>query len=184
MGSAASTLDAIGSEHRTKRHKKDKFLPEVLELVDFDKICDANKTASIDDIVKPLSLKTDVFLTHNWGNNQDNHKRVALVNAGLKKRGLLTWFDDERMYVFILLSANRNPVLPCMILTIFSFNFCCVAGKVRLLIKWWKGLTILVASLSLSPPCMETRLAATIQTIIVRHLCCGDCFLSFPSYSF
>ena len=99
MGSAASTLDAIGSEHRTKRHKKDKFLPEVLELIDFDKICDADNTASIDDIVKPLSLKTDVFLTHNWGKGQDNHKRVALVNAGLKKRGLLTWFDDERMYV-------------------------------------------------------------------------------------
>ena len=113
MGSAASTLDAIGSEHRTKRHNKDKFLPEVLELIDFDKICDANKTASIDDIVKPLSLKTDVFLTHNWGNNQDNHKRVALVNAGLKKRGLLTWFDDERMYVYLFYSRPTTSPSSC-----------------------------------------------------------------------
>ena len=99
MGAAASTLDAIGTEQRSKRYTKDRILPEILEIIDFDAICDAKKTVSIDDISKALNLKTDVFLTHNWGTNQDNHKLVALVNAGLKKRGLLCWFDQDRMYV-------------------------------------------------------------------------------------
>ena len=129
MGAAASTLDAIGTEQRSKRYTKDRFLPELLEVIDFDTICDdAHKTASIDDIAKALSLKTDVFLTHNWGPNQDNHKLVALVNAGLKKRGLLTWFDDERMYVF-----QSRPIFSPFILLLWQYSHsicCCREGAI------------------------------------------------------
>lgn len=42
----------------------------------------------------------DVFLSHNWGEDdqgRDNHARVAFVNQELKAQGLSTWFDDERM---------------------------------------------------------------------------------------
>ena len=42
----------------------------------------------------------DVFLTHNWGNDENgrnNHERVAMVNATLKSRGFKTWFDEDRM---------------------------------------------------------------------------------------
>lgn len=41
-----------------------------------------------------------VFLTHNWSDDlhgRNNHTRVARVNQGLKKRGFITWFDEERM---------------------------------------------------------------------------------------
>lgn len=134
MGAAASTLNALGSEHRSKRFTKDLILPELLEIINFDAICDANKTVSIDDISKALNLKTDVFLTHNWGKNQENHKLVASVNAGLKKRGLLCWFDDERMYV--ITPDQYFPVLSCAFLTImFSFLFL-FSGKGPLWIKW------------------------------------------------
>ena len=43
---------------------------------------------------------TDVFLSHNWGEDEDgrdNHKRVSFINEELKTRGYKTWFDEEKM---------------------------------------------------------------------------------------
>eukprot|EP00605_Chrysophyceae_sp_TOSAG23-4_P000684 GSChrysophyteH1.ASY1.ANO1.768.1 assembled CDS len=43
---------------------------------------------------------TDVFLTHDWGSDEqgrDNHARVSKINSALKARGLKTWFDEDRM---------------------------------------------------------------------------------------
>ena len=43
---------------------------------------------------------TDVFLTHDWGtdeNGRDNHQRVAHINDELKNMGYVTWFDADRM---------------------------------------------------------------------------------------
>ena len=94
MGAAASALNTISAHQRARKFTKDKFLPELLALFDFDKICDANKTVSLDDVAKALELCKDVFLTHNWGKDQANHKLVALINAGLEKRGLCPWFDE------------------------------------------------------------------------------------------
>mmetsp|Transcript_25631 Transcript_25631/g.84380 ORF Transcript_25631/g.84380 Transcript_25631/m.84380 type:complete len:544 (-) Transcript_25631:102-1733(-) len=40
------------------------------------------------------------FLTHDWGVDtvgRNNHDRVIRVNDGLKRRGLVTWVDEERM---------------------------------------------------------------------------------------
>ena len=39
-----------------------------------------------------------VFLTHNWGidkEGRDNHARVKQLNAGLKQKGIVTWFDEQ-----------------------------------------------------------------------------------------
>jgi hypothetical protein len=44
-----------------------------------------------------ISQHTDLFLTHNWGKNEVNHKRVARIKDFLVSRGLIVWFDDERM---------------------------------------------------------------------------------------
>jgi len=44
-----------------------------------------------------LPLKTDVFLTHDWGVDRANHRRVSEINNALKAKGLTTWFDEERM---------------------------------------------------------------------------------------
>jgi len=44
--------------------------------------------------------QTHVFLTHAWAKDlkgRDTHKRVSLINNALKKMGLITWFDEERM---------------------------------------------------------------------------------------
>eukprot|EP01040_Poterioochromonas_malhamensis_P018482 gene18482-21595_t len=57
-------------------------------------------------ISKPLlkklaDLKYDVFLTHNWTPDElqrNNHQRVSHINSVLKRMGLITWFDEERMH--------------------------------------------------------------------------------------
>jgi hypothetical protein len=40
---------------------------------------------------------TDVFLSHDWGEGSTNHKKVKIVNEALQKKGLITWFDEEKM---------------------------------------------------------------------------------------
>ena len=54
---------------------------------------------SVSEVSKILSLKTDVFLTHDWGTdiNKSNHKRVSNINAALQQRGITTWFDEEQL---------------------------------------------------------------------------------------
>lgn len=43
----------------------------------------------------PDGKETHCFLTHNWANN--NHEKVKRINEALKRRGLITWFDSEKM---------------------------------------------------------------------------------------
>jgi hypothetical protein len=43
------------------------------------------------------SIKTDCFLSHNWGENNKNHIIVKKINIELRKRGLITWFDENQM---------------------------------------------------------------------------------------
>jgi len=47
---------------------------------------------------QPQSQQIDVFLTHNWGLNNSNHKRVSAINDALKEKGITTWFDGDRMH--------------------------------------------------------------------------------------
>ena len=42
------------------------------------------------------SPQSDCFLSHNWGENHINHQRVHNINAELQKRGLKTWFDENK----------------------------------------------------------------------------------------
>lgn len=71
--------------------------PGVLKLFDFDKICDESNQISGFQLKEILESKHDVFLSHDWGDKQLNHKRVAEVNRVLKSKGINTWFDEEQM---------------------------------------------------------------------------------------
>jgi hypothetical protein len=56
----------------------------------------------LDVPVFPLSsssskVETDCFLSHNWGENKKNHYLVSKINSELIKRGLITWFDEEKI---------------------------------------------------------------------------------------
>lgn len=66
---------------------------------DFGKL--ANDEGKITkETLMQLTSKTDCFLTHDWGEDEqgrNNHERVTRVNAALKQNGLVPWFDSERM---------------------------------------------------------------------------------------
>ena len=65
----------------------------------FETYKDADDTISYETLQR-LNQLTDCFLTHDWGKDElgrDNHQRVLKINAYLKNRGLITWFDSDRM---------------------------------------------------------------------------------------
>ena len=47
------------------------------------------------DTEKVGEFYTDVFLSHNWGENDINHKRVSVINKKLVELGYRTWFDEK-----------------------------------------------------------------------------------------
>ena len=58
------------------------------------------KRASVIDREALAGHKWDVFLTHDWGMdsvNRRNHPRVARINTALRRAGIETWFDEERL---------------------------------------------------------------------------------------
>jgi hypothetical protein len=66
----------------------------------FDRYKDQSSNLISAETVLDLKLKTDVFLTHDWGIDElgrSNHDRVAVINKELKSLGFVTWFDSDRM---------------------------------------------------------------------------------------
>lgn len=45
----------------------------------------------------PTTVPWNCFMTHNWGVGNENHLKVKRMNEALQQRGILTWFDGERM---------------------------------------------------------------------------------------
>ncbi len=46
------------------------------------------------------SLRSDLFLSHNWGldgEGRNNHQRVAMLNDALNRAAVETWFDNENL---------------------------------------------------------------------------------------
>ena len=90
MGGAVSTK--LSALHQLRLKKSD--LPAELQGY-----FEYNGKRSVEEIIKELDNKFDLFLTHNWGPAPEhpNHKVVAKLNNFLKSKGIRTWFDDERM---------------------------------------------------------------------------------------
>jgi hypothetical protein len=64
----------------------------------FERYRETNSNLISKEKVAELKLKTDVFLTHDWGIDelgQANHERVAAINKELKSLGFVTWFDSS-----------------------------------------------------------------------------------------
>lgn len=64
----------------------------------------------------------DVFITHSWIKDElgrDNHKRCQAINDGLKAKGVVTWFDSDKMIGHIKQKItegidNSSTVLVCL----------------------------------------------------------------------
>jgi hypothetical protein len=62
--------------------------------------------------VQIISFEFDSFLTHNWGLEKANHRRVETIHRALEARGLRPWFDADRMrYCFAFGSLKLASAL-------------------------------------------------------------------------
>lgn len=74
-----------------------KQAPELSEIVNFNLLGDRFGNVTVSGLRKAIEKRRDVFLTHDWGPDSANHRRVSLVNKALLNKGLSTWFDEEQM---------------------------------------------------------------------------------------
>ena len=95
MGASVSTISSSILSRRV--------LKEDLESVIFDQfpavqnLFDGKNTVRVEDLLKYFENKTDVFLSHDWGDKKKNHNRVLEINELLKERNLITWCDEEKI---------------------------------------------------------------------------------------
>ena len=80
--------------------------PALLEYFEFEDHCDGSGFMTVEQLINVMMLKTDCFLTHDWGDGQANHKRVAEINKALKAKGLITWFDEVSYFCIVLCKAK------------------------------------------------------------------------------
>jgi hypothetical protein len=67
----------------------------------------------------PTGRKYHVFLTHTWKPDEmgrENHVRVAFLNEALKSRGVITWFDSERMTGSVRHEMSDDLYASCCVL--------------------------------------------------------------------
>jgi WD40 repeat protein len=89
----------------------------------FERYQDVNSSLISTEKVAELKLKTDVFLTHDWGIDElgrTNHDRVAAVNKELKSMGFVTWFDSEKMtgeVVYQMVNGIDNAAVVIVFMT-------------------------------------------------------------------
>mmetsp|Transcript_7241 Transcript_7241/g.10229 ORF Transcript_7241/g.10229 Transcript_7241/m.10229 type:complete len:478 (+) Transcript_7241:96-1529(+) len=96
MNSSSTSDFSAPPPSKPVNRQLDQFLSKYVDF--FRDFNDISNTMSLDELLDNLmDLKTDVFLSHDWGVDHVNHRRVAEINTALKARGLVTWFDEERM---------------------------------------------------------------------------------------
>ena len=119
MGAAASFDDRLPAKIDLPTYQQlvgnTKEMDEVFNKLAVDGII------TRDVFVENARKRTHVFLTHDWGKDEqkrDNHARVSKVNDWLKANGVITWLDNRRfvhcsfllflhMYSLYLLLLNR-----------------------------------------------------------------------------
>jgi hypothetical protein len=90
------------SESDSHDYDKSKLLLPKINL-SIDSILESSyktETFILPSIERPTTasnLQTDCFLSHNWGEKQENHEKVKIINEALKTRGLKTWLDENKI---------------------------------------------------------------------------------------
>ena len=99
MGASASMLEGIKATRLSIDTITSSFpsIYPLMKLFNAKNYADENGTISIEDFLSILSRKTDVFLAHDWSMDEKNYQRVAKVSSALKKKGITTWFDDDKL---------------------------------------------------------------------------------------
>lgn len=87
----------------------------------FYELTDDNHTVKKADMLALIENAKDVFLSHNWGEDnmgRDNHHRVAKINNALVQLGYETWFDQSDMKGNIK-DAMREGILSSQCFIVF-----------------------------------------------------------------
>jgi serine/threonine protein kinase len=91
--------EIIGEKERHRKAEEEARKPTTTEkAVTEEKMSEVGAVSSPKLIAGKVS---HVFLTHNWSNDEEgrnNHDRVSRINKALKRRGFITWFDEEKMH--------------------------------------------------------------------------------------
>ncbi len=90
--------------------------------VELVKITVSPHPAKITLSTTPLVHLTQTFITHDWSADslgRSNHERAARLNEALKRAGVVTWFDSDRMTGSIRDKmaegiANTSSVIVCV----------------------------------------------------------------------
>jgi len=85
-----------GISLKAKTMKKDVYWSVWKEKVKIPTL-PANSASCSSAPALTVGKKTHVFLSHDWGIDGNNHRRVRQVSEALKSRGLVTWIDEERL---------------------------------------------------------------------------------------
>jgi len=98
MGATASIISSLPQaidQAAAKRIMGDLYSPS-----NFAKLKSGANEIQRDVMVSFLSKAHDVFVSHDWGtdeNGRDNHARVKSICRELQARGLKIWLDEEQM---------------------------------------------------------------------------------------
>jgi len=101
MGLATSRIaDRVNREEFRKLLTECNPLPGAAMDTDtiFNGICHPEGYVVRDKILE-LSLASDVFLSHEWGYDDENrsvHETVGTINKALRRAGVVTWFDEDQ----------------------------------------------------------------------------------------
>jgi len=66
----------------------------------------------------------DLFITHDWGDNGENHARVVRFNSKLRELGFRTWLDTERMHGNIDEQMANGIDRSAFVLVIITERYC------------------------------------------------------------
>ena len=95
-GASLASLPELIDHDIFQRVSGDRYSRDLFDALKDDK----TDTISREVLLRELNTKFDVFLTHDWSNDElsrNNHDRVSKVNKWLKENGIICWFDEERM---------------------------------------------------------------------------------------
>jgi len=83
---STSIIDILLESSSSKKIENNFILPKL-----------SNDENRLNSFSSSSNIQSHCFLSHNWGEKNKNHEIVKKTNIALKKRGLNTWFDENKI---------------------------------------------------------------------------------------
>ena len=124
MGAGASALPARLSEGYCKSVMRELYNASTFaELVDSEVDASDDHTISPSTFIDYISSAHDVFLSHDWGKDEKNHKNVVKMATLLRAKGLKVWLDEDHIHNNIIDSMNEGIDRSRMVIVCITSNY-------------------------------------------------------------